>query len=178
MTVHRGGLGRLCAGVALRIKPPVGVQGLQRTCQGPLVVLWQAVEVRGQEGTCAAVDHVHTFGTLQLHGELVLEAQCAATSAHAQTLVLIVVQIALDQLLREGRRGEERERISLLMDIIYTMQQVDNNRNIFKGKAGKRETSGGKSFRRDISRSLEETTWKHSERIDQQRNIHFIPDLG
>lgn len=105
MTVHRGGLGRLCAGVALRIKPPVSIQCLQRTCQGPLVVLWEAVEVGGQEGTCAAVDHVHTFRTLQLHRKLVFEAQ-STVSAHAQTLILIIVQITLDQLM--GEAGETR----------------------------------------------------------------------
>lgn len=39
-----------------------------------------------------------------------LEAQGAAASAHAQTLILIIVQIALDQLLAVDRgRGRDKK---------------------------------------------------------------------
>lgn len=106
MAVHRGGLCRLCTGVALRVQHPIRIECLQRTCQGPLVVLRQAVEVRREERACAAVDHVHTLRPFQLHRKLVLETESAPTSTHTQMLIVLIIQIALDQLLKEDRRRE------------------------------------------------------------------------
>ena len=115
IAVQRRGLGRLGAGVALGVRRAavaVGVQRLQGARQRPLVVLGQAVVVRGQQRARAAVHHVHALGTPHLERELVLEAQRAAPAATgAQAVLVLLVQVALDQLGAGG--GTRKQEVQL-----------------------------------------------------------------
>lgn len=107
--MQRGGLGRLCAGIALKGSGLRGRQSLQLAVQPLLVVLRQAVEISGQQCARAAMNHVDSILPLELHGWLVSETEAALAWAVVPRLLL---QVGVDQLQKEGHPHDSETTVS------------------------------------------------------------------